>query len=129
MRLLWGWVMSKQELGPNQRKWVEALRSGDYQQGRFDLRTSDNCYCCLGVACNLFTQGEWVLAPHGEYFTINEFCNTADHDAVAALALRGAAGNGLSGIALYQMNDQGQTFAQIANAIESDPANWFTEAR
>ena len=33
-------------------KWVKALRSGEYRQGREHLRTADGAYCCLGVlAC------------------------------------------------------------------------------
>ena len=38
------------------RAWVEALRSGEYRQGRDRLATVDNeavNYCCLGVACEV----------------------------------------------------------------------------
>lgn len=37
-------------------KWVEALRSGEYEQGRGRLRVTDNAgdsFCCLGVACEI----------------------------------------------------------------------------
>lgn len=40
-------------------KWIEALRNGQYKQGRDKLAIIDNddddeiCYCCLGVACKL----------------------------------------------------------------------------
>jgi hypothetical protein len=30
-------------------KWLAALRSGDYKQGRAKLMNSDGSYCCLGV--------------------------------------------------------------------------------
>lgn len=33
-------------------KWVEALRSGKYQQGRFRLNEDGN-FCCLGVLCEI----------------------------------------------------------------------------
>ena len=36
--------------------WVEALRSGKYQQGRGKLKRSDDLkptYCCLGVLCEV----------------------------------------------------------------------------
>lgn len=33
-------------------KWVDALRSGDYQQGEMFLRR-DGKHCCLGVLCEL----------------------------------------------------------------------------
>lgn len=36
-------------------KWLEALRSGDYEQGRSQLRTGDN-FCCLGVLTDICIQ-------------------------------------------------------------------------
>jgi hypothetical protein len=40
------------------RKWVDALRSGDYEQGMNRLRRG-NRYCCLGVLCSVAIPGEW----------------------------------------------------------------------
>jgi hypothetical protein len=44
--------------------WIDALTSGDYQQGRLRLRTVDGRYCCLGVLCDLYRKetghGEWI---------------------------------------------------------------------
>lgn len=37
-------------------RWVKALESGRYKQGRFMLKSADNEYCCLGVACNVAKQ-------------------------------------------------------------------------
>ena len=37
------------------QRWVSALRSGSYDQGRNHLR-SNNKYCCLGVLCDLHAQ-------------------------------------------------------------------------
>jgi hypothetical protein len=38
----------------NIRRWVEALESGEYQQGVGYLHDRhDNLFCCLGVACDL----------------------------------------------------------------------------
>lgn len=34
------------------KKWVEALRSGKYEQGTRYLK-SENKYCCLGVLCEI----------------------------------------------------------------------------
>lgn len=35
-------------------KWVAALRSGEYKQGRARLKTHEgNSFCCLGVLCDL----------------------------------------------------------------------------
>lgn len=39
-------------LGPNQQKWINALKSGEYEQCDGSLEDS-NGYCCLGVACKV----------------------------------------------------------------------------
>lgn len=36
------------------KRWVEALRSGKYEQGRRILKNVENEYCCLGVLCDLY---------------------------------------------------------------------------
>jgi len=33
--------------------WVNALRSGEYQQGKLLLKPTKNTFCCLGVLCDL----------------------------------------------------------------------------
>lgn len=49
--------------------WVEALRSGEYQQGRnylIDDRPSRNPnYCCLGVLCELYRRKVGGLWEYG----------------------------------------------------------------
>jgi len=46
------------------KKWVDALRSGEYKQGRGNLRPTEDTHCCLGVLCDLYKQtrhrGKWV---------------------------------------------------------------------
>ena len=92
-------------------KWTEALRSGEYQQGRRALRDGD-AFCCLGVACDLydrtawdgnaFTQGPWVA-----YLTLLE--TVADSFGVGGI-----------GHFLSKANDFGATFDDIADAIDLD---------
>ncbi len=47
----------------NVRKWVEALRSGKYQQGEGALRIhtpgEKDRFCCLGVACDALNPEGW----------------------------------------------------------------------
>lgn len=43
---------TKEQQAENRRKWVAALRSGEFQQTRNVLRNEDG-YCCLGVAAEL----------------------------------------------------------------------------
>lgn len=40
------------------QKWVEALRSGEYKQGKGTLRTN-NLFCCLGVLCDITFPDKW----------------------------------------------------------------------
>lgn len=42
------------------KKWVEALRSGKYEQGKGQLR-QDNKFCCLGVACDILETVKWEV--------------------------------------------------------------------
>lgn len=51
-------------------KWVEALRSGKYQQGtnylkRTDTPNNEPVYCCLGVLCDISGKGTWN--QHNEF--------------------------------------------------------------
>jgi len=61
-------------------KWVAALRSGEYKQGKNRLRTKDS-FCCLGVLCDLFLKdgrgGKWDdtlagISYDGQRFAISE---------------------------------------------------------
>lgn len=38
------------------KKWVVALESGEYKQGRSLLKGSNNNFCCLGVLCDIFVK-------------------------------------------------------------------------
>jgi hypothetical protein len=49
----------------NIRKWVDALRSGEYKQTKECLRYNYEegpRYCCLGVACDISGVGRWEHA-------------------------------------------------------------------
>ena len=46
----------KQKLGPMQKKWVDALKSGKYKQTTKRLtlqRNNELKHCCLGVVCDI----------------------------------------------------------------------------
>jgi hypothetical protein len=47
------------EMNDLAKRWVEALRSGKYKQGRGVLRTSDNAFCCLGVLADVYNPEYW----------------------------------------------------------------------
>lgn len=61
-------------------RWIEALRSGEYQQTQARLRRNQG-YCCLGVLCDLYAKEhglEWEEhEEHEEYeglklYTLNQ---------------------------------------------------------
>lgn len=48
------------------KRWLEALRSGNYDQGRAKLRTEQeggDSFCCLGVLCDLAVQDGAIPEP------------------------------------------------------------------
>lgn len=111
-------------------EWVEALRSGEYQQTRFQLHDS-NGYCCLGVA-------EDVAGAHWTVFGLDKDSITVYTDdwqgtnlpSSYAKELMGEAGAFMEhsyapGVDSYlirenvlaEMNDEGWTFLEIADSI------------
>jgi hypothetical protein len=114
------------------KRWVKALRSGKYNQVRTYLCT-DSGFCCLGVLYDVEADDMWVP----EYDTSSEdaewgrfgWCYSAKR-AARDCSLRGAhelsdefcARVGLTreihdGLAAMN-DDEGKTFAQIADFIE-----------
>jgi hypothetical protein len=84
-------------------KWVAALRSGEYRQGKHMLRDGDR-YCCLGVLCSINGMGF-----HG--------------DAGSYLGPRQSSRVGLdreTQTELANMNDLGVPFPAIADHIEAN---------
>lgn len=45
-------------------RWVEALRSGKYRQGRNYLHDREGNFCCLGVLCDLAVQEGVISKPY-----------------------------------------------------------------
>lgn len=39
------------EIGARRLKWIEALESGEYKQGKKQLGDAKTGFCCLGVGC------------------------------------------------------------------------------
>lgn len=109
------------ELGPNQKKWIAALRSGEYQQG-IGLLKDEACdlYCCLGVAVALFGEGCPIDGASLDRYP----------DVQRALFLRDKLGRTHKGVSdeinsLASMNDEGSSFAEIADMIEKYPGAYF----
>lgn len=102
-------------------KWVAALRSGEYKQGRGQLRNHNNEYCCLGVAC---------IVTGYEVELIKDKCYVPKDFELIPMKLRGASYDSSLVKLLANMND-GQdpqsgrdvkisTFSEIADYIEEN---------
>lgn len=93
------------KMTPEQKKiWVDALRSGEFEQGQHQLCCIDDddrkYYCCLGVANEIFDFGyeDDIAYLHNHYALL-------DMDDQGKLA---------------DMNDVGKSFAEIADWIEEN---------
>lgn len=105
------------------KKWLAALRSGEYNQGKgalYDPITEG--YCCLGVlehVCDgnveMYTGGPKAKAmamPTEEWYEANGVAGLEDkqHDVFGTT----------TEWHLAHMNDQGKSFAEIADFIEKE---------
>jgi len=94
-------------------KWVKALTSGKYKQGRNLLRDGEDRYCCLGVLCDLVNPTAWTWEEDPKvysHFQTTEFPS----DLIRSVELN-------EGVAadLTLLNDtHGKTFYEIAEYIQ-----------
>lgn len=96
------------------RKWIEALRSGKYAQGRGSLRVGENAYCCLGVLCDLVDGSRWARTDRG-FFQYGPSTSLAPPTVSVGTGLQ--AGSQLD---LINLNDSGKSFPEIADYIEAN---------
>jgi hypothetical protein len=138
-------------MNPAVTRWLEALRSGQYMQGKEKLHTKDDSgtesYCCLGVACAIsdsvkaetskfdnhivcYRSGEYVhkyylpdIVRHelGLRTKVGQFIVSSETKAVVKLRGLGAE------TSLAALNDNGATFEQIAKIIELRPQGLFVD--
>lgn len=128
--------MTEEQIAMN-RKWIEALRSGEYRQGRGYLRKitidGETQFCCLGVLAHLANVKiadlstscfeDAFLHTFPSINTTDEF--VAMYGGYQAYQMPpGEWFTNLTGIESSEMcefaslNDQGHTFNKIANTIE-----------
>lgn len=115
-------------------KWLTALRSGEYQQGKNALKRIDQNgnvqYCCLGVACDLINP-KWADSPdnyqqeaNSQYGFYGWFADTLMESSYGSSEvidlpflsdLRYDVGKQVA-----DMNDNGATFLEIADWLEEN---------
>jgi hypothetical protein len=108
------------------RRWVEALESGHYQQGKGLLCSGDK-YCCLGVACDVFDKmfpGVLEIVDVGERRTFDHAWAYTPQKVFDALGLGNSSGKAGDDW-LPAMNDRGVSFPEIAAVIRSNPPGLF----
>lgn len=94
-------------------KWIQALESGEYKQGRGGLRNADDTYCCLGVLCGVYakeTGVQWGQAHR----SINDY-RLLDAEMELPDAVKNWAG----------LNDRNPTIAD-SNAIDLNDSDELT---
>jgi len=58
-------ISTEKKLSPAfKARWLEALRSGKYEQGRKMLKGPQG-FCCLGVALDVIDSGQWMASGWG----------------------------------------------------------------
>lgn len=87
-------------------KWVAALRSGAYAQGRHCLLSTDGQrYCCLGVLADLLGEHLTPLPKHRTTDAGDDIYARLPASKVIDLAV--------------EQNDNGRSFAEIADYLEA----------
>lgn len=90
-------------------KWTAALRSGEYKQGKGQLRDGRGKFCCLGVLCNVASM---QISKNGESPIVGGIENDYRGAFVPLI--------GEKYFDLYLMNDNGKSFPEIADYIETN---------
>lgn len=111
-------------------KWIIALRSGEYQQGKGRLRTLKGGFCVLGVLCHIAGEVPTPGHEHSELGTVYLYGPEAESAVLPERVMmktgmhsnRGYMSDKSMGVlSLSAMNDGGQSFGTMASFIE---ANW-----
>lgn len=121
-------------MNDNAKKWVAALRSGEFEQGAGCLAKHGK-YCCLGVACMVYQQevGDLITytARSGHRYFNGQ--DGALPDAVREWLGLGSDNGRMEHTghsnrdSLTEINDRGTPFSEIADIIASEPEGLFCD--
>lgn len=111
-------------------RWVAALRSGEYKQTKSELKDGQGGFCCLGVLCDIYAKDNgrkrWSVAQLSDKADGEFALSYLDQGVPAAVVAIWAGLDydqeiriGQRCETLYDHNDDGRTFAEIADAIEA----------
>lgn len=132
------------KLGPHQTRWLEELVSDRHVQGKGLLHDAEGKKCCLGVAC-FIAKDELGLTVRLEKdgttdqaYLYEEHDNTLPNIVTSWLGLHNGGGGTQESLraigpepspALYELNDDGWSFRQIAKHIQAHPDWFFKESK
>jgi len=110
------------------RKWLAALRSGEYVQGKGNLlsieESGEHSFCCLGVLCDLHsreTGQKWEVKKYDNVFSgLYNVSRYLENCNILPSAVEKWAGDNIPNWTLADMNDNGKSFKTIANYIEKE---------
>lgn len=119
-------------MNENAQKWVEALESGEYEQGRGALEL-DGKLCCLGVACRVAHKAGLPLDVNVDHESgLTSFCGQTTVLPLAVCewlgigSATGAMGSSSTEASLIAANDGGGlTFPEIARLIREHEVELF----
>lgn len=109
-------------------RWVTALRSGQYRQGRLALRNTSDEYCCLGVLCEIAVQENVIPEPvrnmdlyrYGDADDSNSSYLPLSVQMWAGLTKNPVVTSGSDDVLLADLNDAWKSFEEIADLIEEN---------
>ena len=124
------------EFSDFQLKWLEALESGEFKQGKNYLKQivdGEPHYCCLGIGCQLLKLEE--VKPESGSDDIVAFVDskvesntsTAGERLMKVLKIRDAVGSMTNNSSLASMNDNNVSFKDIAKFCRENPEKVFKE--
>jgi hypothetical protein len=104
-------------------KWLAALRSGEYKQGKSALKDGfgdENKYCCLGVLCEVagvpYDKTHRAFAFDSEYGGVVYRTGYPD----GGWSFANGLGNAFAHDCANMNDEQGLTFNEIADFIEKE---------
>lgn len=107
--------------------WVKNLRNPNVRQGRGRLINAEGAMCCLGVACATLGLTPQEVNKEGELGFDNQ-TNVLPKPIAECIGARNGGCRPWHGLSLWEINDLGTTFFEIADLIESRPPGLFVES-
>ncbi len=116
-------------MNDNAKQWVAALRSEEYRQGTHVLHNNDDELCCLGVGCILFQKatGKLKVKEYAGEFSYDGKTTELPEIVRSWLGLQTTEGGYEDLESLTVHNDNGNSFHEIADIIESEPEGLFVD--